>query len=140
RSGTRTYTIAGILGPTFAFHECSFFAPLGNDASYHTITLLKPGVDPRKVLMALPKTVEYEGARLQPLASPFTIASVVMLAALVMLVSAYAFLRGRHVKLYVCARIVLGLLSVTAINLATARSINRIFPILSVLQFWIFCG
>jgi uncharacterized membrane protein len=141
--GKVRYRIAGVLGPTFAFNQCSFFAPLGDDPSLYAIVLLRNRVDREKTvgeLMNAASTLApkwtYASTRLVPLTVPFTACSVFVAGAALMLGAAYLFLRWRTMTLYIGARIGAGLLCITAINLALMRAVNSIFPMLSVLQFW----
>ena len=140
RIGKESYRVVGVLGPTFAFRQCSFFAPLKNDTSFNTISLLKPGVTRKEAESRLPKTLAFKGARLQPLVAPFSQASISMAGALIMLGCAFLLLRWRRMRLYVCARVGVGLLSAVTIGLATARPLNHISPLLSVVHFWMFTG
>jgi hypothetical protein len=143
----KTYTTVGILSPNFAFNRCSFFVPLGSEPSYFAIALLKPGVtrqnaeaDLVKVTQSLVPRWRYGGTRLESLISPFTLTSVFMSGAIAMLGVAYLLLRYRMIFLYTGTRIAVLLLSLTAMNLATARPIGHFLWLLSMLQFWVFIG
>ncbi len=143
----QNFTIVGILSPRFAFNRCSFFVPLGNEPSFYAIALLKPGVSRQTAEAELIKTTQnmfprwrYGGITLESLISPFTLTSTVMAAGIACLGIAYLLLRYRKIALFTGARIAVGLLAVTAMNLATARPIGHFFWLLSLLQFWVYIG
>ncbi len=143
----QTFTIVGRLSPGFAFNSCSFFVSLGNEPSLYAIALLKPGVSRQTAeaeLVKLTKTMvprwRYGGIKLDPLISQFTLTSCFMAGAITSLGIAYLLLRYRKIALFTGARIAVGLLAVTAINLATARPIGHFLWLLSLLQFWVYIG
>jgi len=143
----QTFTIVGRLSPGFAFNGCSFFVPLRNETSLYAIALLKPGVSRQAAEAELNKMTKsmvprwrFGGITLESLISPFTLTSCFMAAAVAFLGIAYLLLRYRKIALFSGARIAVGLMAVTAMNLATARPVGRFFWLLSLLQFWVYIG
>lgn len=145
--GSQRYTVAGILDPDFAFNQCSFFTALDTEQSLYALVLLRKGADRKKTtedLIGAASTVapgwQYASTRLASLSVPFTACSAIVAAASAMLGFAYALLRCRKIALYAGARIAVGMLSITAVELSLVRAVNLVFPFLSVLQFWPYIG
>jgi hypothetical protein len=146
-AGNRTYSVTGILGPTFGFHRASFFAPLGAGPAPEALALLKPGftrdraeAELLQIARQLNSGKGSAGISLQPLVSRVAVSSILVAALAALLPLACLAMRRRWMKAYASARIAVTLVAVTLLNAATARAVNRLFVPLSVVQLWVFLG